>query len=361
MVKDKSILLNIIKQAGPTVFLPNNDYISSNASGNLPIPSLSTDATKTHLLPGLQNSSLLSLGQICDDDCIVHLTKSHLYVFKNNKLLLTGFRNQRDGLWDVPLPQQRLITPSSPSYPHHSANVIIKKETSKRDLAQYLHACAFSPCVRTFLTAITKGNFITWPGLTPTLIKKHLPPSMFTAKGHMNQENKNLQSTKKSYKAALLQQPSNHNPSLVSYHIENDFHPHRHDMNTPKTHNCFITICHPSQNQKTGFLDLTGRFPYRSSRGNQYILTVYDYDSNAILVKAIKNRQAETITNAWKSIVAKLEKQNIQPTIFIMDNEASEDLKIAMKSSNYNFQLVPPENHQKKLRNRQFKPSKIIS
>lgn len=345
MVKDKNILSNIIEQAGPTVFLPNNDHISSNAAGHLPIPSLSKESTKAHLLPGLQNSSLLSLGQICDDDCIIHLTKSNLYIFKDQKLLLTGYRNHRDGLWDVPLPQQPLSS-SLPNSKTHSANVIIKKSTSKRDLAQYLHACVFSPCVRTFITAIQKGHFLSWPGLSTTLIKNHLPPSIFTTKGHMNQENKNLQSTKRSYKDVLTQQQQPSVSSLSTPTDELDFHPPQ-DINVPKTHNCFLTISHPSKNQHTGFLDLTGRFPYRSSRGNQYILTVYDYDSNAILVKAIKNRQAETITTAWKFIVTKLEKQGIQPTIFIMDNEASEDLKCAMRTSHYNFQLVPPENHRK--------------
>ena len=40
------------------------------------------------------------------------------------------------------------------------------------------------------------------------------------------------------------------------------------------------------------YTDLTGRFPYRSSRGSQYIMVAYSYDSNAILAKAINNRSA---------------------------------------------------------------------
>ena len=353
MVRDKAILLNIIHQLGPTVYLPNNDNITSTAHGHLPLPELSSASTKTHILPDLQNSSLLSLGQLCDDNCIIHLTKQYLHVFKNNKLILTGFRNKNDGLWDVPLPQSPALSsslsnpsPSSPP-PTQSLNVIVKKSTTNRDLAQYLHACAFSPCLRTFITAIRKGHFITWPGLTSSLLSKHLPPCVFTAKGHMNQEMQHLQSTSKTYKDALINNTKSTTlSSTESSPLDLDFHPPQ-DINTPKTHNCFLTLCNPSQNKQTGYLDLTGRFPYRSSRGNQYILTVYDYDSNAILVKAIKNRQAESITSAWKTIVAKLERQGIQPTLFIMDNEASADLKSAMTAANYIFQLVPPENHRK--------------
>jgi hypothetical protein len=35
------------------------------------------------------------------------------------------------------------------------------------------------------------------------------------------------------------------------------------------------------------YTDQTGRFPVVSSRGNKYIMILYDYDSNAILAKAI--------------------------------------------------------------------------
>jgi hypothetical protein len=44
--------------------------------------------------------------------------------------------------------------------------------------------------------------------------------------------------------------------------------------------------------EQTGksYSDLTGRFPVRSERGNLYVLVVYLYDDNAILVEPIKNR-----------------------------------------------------------------------
>ena len=45
--------------------------------------------------------------------------------------------------------------------------------------------------------------------------------------------------------------------------------------------------------------DLTGKFPYRSSRGNQYILVTYHYDANHIRGEPLKNREAATITAAY--------------------------------------------------------------
>jgi hypothetical protein len=43
---------------------------SSNAS-DLDIPELNTDASKSHVFPGMANYSLLSVGQLCDEGYIV--------------------------------------------------------------------------------------------------------------------------------------------------------------------------------------------------------------------------------------------------------------------------------------------------
>ena len=37
------------------------------------------------------------------------------------------------------------------------------------------------------------------------------------------------------------------------------------------------------------YIDLTGRFPYKSTRGNEHILVGYHYDANAILATPLKN------------------------------------------------------------------------
>ena len=39
--------------------------------------------------------------------------------------------------------------------------------------------------------------------------------------------------------------------------------------------------------KNVAYTDLTGRFPYRSSRGNEYILVLYHYDGNAILLEPL--------------------------------------------------------------------------
>ena len=71
-------------------------------------------------------------------------------------------------------------------------NVVLKLDKPKSKLAHYLSATLFSPAKFTLLPAIRKNHLITWPGLTTSLISKHLPKSITNSKGHLDQEFKNL-------------------------------------------------------------------------------------------------------------------------------------------------------------------------
>ena len=46
---------------------------------------------------------------------------------------------------------------------------------SKQELTLFYHAACFSPTKRTFLDAIKRNAFASWPGLTLELINKYLP------------------------------------------------------------------------------------------------------------------------------------------------------------------------------------------
>ena len=153
--------------------------------------------------------------------------KKKLYICKDKDILLQGYRNNSDGLWDITIPQKIPTkinaTKNMPTklnallfkndhfknvFEHHPTllktpiksvvnkinqklNLIMHKNTTKTELATYLHACCFSPTASTFITAIKNGNFISWPGLTPSLISK-MPPSPNTAKIHLKQERSSL-------------------------------------------------------------------------------------------------------------------------------------------------------------------------
>ena len=100
-----------------------------------------------------------------------------------------------------------------------------------------------------------------------------------------------------------------------------------------------------AEGQSIAYSDLTGRFPYTSSRGNQYIMVAYHYDANAILVEPIKNRNAQTLVQAWNKLNNRFRQAGVTPTTYIMDNEASRELKQAISLEKISYQLVPPHNH----------------
>jgi hypothetical protein len=123
--------------------------MTSTITGSLPLHnSLSKNATTAHAFKDLKSASLISLGQLCDDNCQVQLDKDSLQVYKNDVLILQGHSNRANGLWDIPL--------SMPPLRQH-ANVIIHKNKPKVDLIKYLHACCYSPVPSTFIKAVKKA------------------------------------------------------------------------------------------------------------------------------------------------------------------------------------------------------------
>ena len=303
----------------PQVNLPDGSKMTATDIGILPLGDfLSKIAKQGNVLKGLANSSLLSIGQLCDDNCVAVFNKHNLRIYKQGQLLLTGLRNWTDGLWDVIIPHIK-----------QHANMIVRKDKTKSELAEYLHKCAFSPSLSTFLKAIRKGHFITWPGISDINFERVIKNILPTAKGHLDQERSNLQSTKI---------PHNNDEE------DEDYFPH--DGMGAKTHEN-IAVIYPFTPKLTTYSDQTGRFPHRSSRGNEYLVIMYDYDSNAILCEPIKNRQARTITDAWERLHNRLTKHGHQTKNFILDNECSTDMKLALKKHKKSFELTPPNIHRR--------------
>ena len=67
-------------------------------------------------------------------------------------------------------------------------------------------------------------------------------------------------------------------------------------------------ILYPFSPKEKKFSDQTGQFPFCLSRGNEYLMVMYDYDANAILVTPLKNHQAKTIATAWETLHSRLTK-----------------------------------------------------
>ena len=161
---------------------------------------------------------------------------------------MQGHRNPDNGLWDIPIKKHF----------KHKALAIITKDKTKTELIQYLHGCCFSPTPRTFLRAIKNVNFLTWPGLNITDITRFLTDYIATALEHLYQERANLQSTKST--APTIKLSPSINPTMTSE--DEDFAP---AMSNIKTFDVCGTII-PFVATRTGYHDLTGAFPHKSSQ-----------------------------------------------------------------------------------------------
>ena len=150
---DKSILQDIkLLPKSSSIHLPNNHTIHATETGQLAIhPSITSIASKVQVLPQLKNSSLISIGQLCDDGCVAIFDKRLLHIFKNNLLVLKGHRNLIDGLWDVPL---KKFSMSQTNQPLQVLNVIIHKNKTHYQLANFYHGAMCSPSIRTLQLAI---------------------------------------------------------------------------------------------------------------------------------------------------------------------------------------------------------------
>eukprot|EP00957_Ditylum_brightwellii_P119373 9107003-Ditylum_brightwellii.AAC.1 len=61
---------------------------------------------------------------------------------------------------------------------------------------QFLHLAVQFSVPSTWMNAIKTGYYLTRPGLSAENIRKHLPKSPMTSRGHIEQKRKNMQSTK---------------------------------------------------------------------------------------------------------------------------------------------------------------------
>ena len=69
------------------------------------------------------------------------------------------------------------------------------------------------------------------------------------------------------------------------------------------------------------------------------------HGSNAILAEPTRNRTACSMLEAYKTIIQQLSKGEVRPTVHILDNKCSKELKQAILDNEMTYQLVPPQDH----------------
>ncbi len=78
-------------------------------------------------------------------------------------------------------------------------------------------------------------------------------------------------------------------------------------------------------------------------------MVLIEIDSNAILVKAMKNQSTGEMMQAYQVLVNRLRSTGVTPKMHILDNECSAEFKERIKSNNMQYQLVPPHDHRRNI------------
>ena len=146
-------ILSDSSQTLPIVTLPDNSTIIASHASLLHLsPHLLQQATMTYSFPSI-GKPLVSIGKICDDDCVAIFTKHQCLILKDehidisqiaHKSFLTGPRDPTTKLWNFNLHQ-----PCT-----GQAHTIY--EMKKKQLIHFHHKALFSPTKHTWLQAIKK-------------------------------------------------------------------------------------------------------------------------------------------------------------------------------------------------------------
>ena len=258
---------------GLPVGLPNGDTMRASHMALPPFTQLSLAARQAYIFPPLRNKVLLSIVQLCNVGFLVVFDQHHVTAFKANHLSISWNRDPKNGLCYIDLPpnlsppRTRTVAPSRP--PTVSTHIKAHSAygmTMQADLVQFMHRAAFSPIASTWNQAIDAGYFATWTGLTSALVRKYLPKSLATSKGHMRQDRKNIRSKK-----TALSPTTNLAPDPVETQI--------------RSHRVFLKTTELTEKIS---MNQTGRFPMTSSCYRKYIMVLFDHDINVILVEPLK-------------------------------------------------------------------------
>ena len=308
------------------VFLPNNAKLRTSRRTKLPFDTLTNAAREADILPGLKRS-LLSVSKMSDEGytTIFHPGEEGVTIHKKGTIRLTtseppvlkGEKENMAKLWTISATKTSNCKEevhnvySLPSIPH---------------TIRYLHAAAGFPVKETWLDAIKAGNYVTWPGLTTSTVRKHFPDSDETQQGHMKKQRQGVRSTKELH---------DDKPRIT-------FTPR-------KMHDIYIKIHSITE---TMYTDQTGRFPATSTRGNQYIMVLVEVDGNYIDAEPMKNKTEGSLIKTYQILWERLTASGtVRPRTHILDNEAPTAFKVEIKK-NCSLQLVPPDNHRRNLAER---------
>jgi hypothetical protein len=313
----------------------NNTSMQSVATIELQIPALPPGSKQATVFKEM-TKPLFSIPVVCDGGMDVTFSKTEVVVTNQHKEVV---RDPDSSLWLIPIIDHQIkqtepIQPINPvRQPKPTAHSAYHQQTLPK-LTAYLHACVGSLPPTTWIKAIANDWFSSWPGLTTTAVRKHLPKSPMTVMGHMHRIRKGIRPSAKVQIEQLMQEESEHEPTLA---------PPR--GNIDRKH--FVGVNAVKFEDLKGIIstDLPGRFPITSARGHAYIFVMYDFDSNSILAVPIKNRRKQSLIQGYKDCLIDLTRAGIKPILHRLDNEISKDMIAEIEERAMDYQIAAPGDH----------------
>ena len=86
-------------KSGPTVQVANRNIINPAFSATLQLSNkLSSRAHSDHVFNDIKTGSLISMGQLCNDDYVAIFAKFDVKILKPNQVIITGLRYQTNDM-----------------------------------------------------------------------------------------------------------------------------------------------------------------------------------------------------------------------------------------------------------------------
>jgi hypothetical protein len=156
----------------------------------------------------------------------------------------------------------------------------------------------------TWLKAVQRGSYKSWPLINVTNVARYFFESEETQKGDMGRQQQGVCSTKKKTPAIFPDTPT----------------PPPHESKK----DIFIRIY---KLKKTMYSNQTWRFPQVFILGNKYIMVIHDVSSNSLWAKALKDNTGGKLILACAQALEQMQKVGIVPKHQVLDNQASAPYK----------------------------------
>ena len=97
------------------------------------------------------------------------------------------------------------------------------------------------------------------------------------------------------------------------------------------------------------YTDQTRKFPVASSQGNRYIMVLYEWDNNLILVEPIKTWALGEMHRAYNKSMVRLTERGIKVIKHILDNKALDEYLQEIKCNGIQYEKVPLNIHRRNI------------